>query len=259
VGERTKYAPGTFSWVDLATPDQAGAKAFYAALFGWDAIDNPVGDGVVYSIMLLDGKSVAAITPQPQRQIDAGVPPLWQSYVTVESADATAALVAGLGGDLHVAPFDVMSAGRMAVIADPQGAFFQIWEPGDNIGAQLVNQSGALVWNELASADFDGAEAFYGGLFGWTFEPMEGSPSPYLVIKNAGASNGGITTPAAPDAPPYWLPYFGIEEIEAGVAKVTELGGNLCAGPIDIGIAKIAVVSDPQGAVFALYAGVLEP
>jgi len=143
----------------------------------------------------------------------------------------------------------------MAVLQDPQGAFFLLWQPRGHLGAALVNEPGALVWNELASPDLGASSAFYSELFGWTIAPFEGSPEPYLSIKNAGANNGGIRPLTPPGVPPHWLVYFGVEDIEAALAKVAELGGETIAGPIDIQIAKIAVVKDPQGAAFALYQG----
>src|ERR1700742_2016264 len=133
MGERTEHAPGTFSWTDLNTTDQGAAKAFYSGLFGWEITDMPAGEGVVYSMAAQDGKWVGAISPQPQQQRDAGAP-----------------------------PFDVMEAGRMAVIQDPQGAWFLIWQPNQHKGAQLVNAHGALCWNELGSPDLGGSAAFYG-------------------------------------------------------------------------------------------------
>ncbi len=259
MGERTGYAPGTFCWSDLATTDQPAAKAFYGALLGWEAEDMPMEEGVFYSMMRLGGRSVAAIAPQPQQQRDAGVPPAWQSYVSVQDADAVAERAKELGGNVHAPAFDVMQAGRMAVIQDPQGAYFMLWQPREHFGAALVNAPGALVWNELASPDLDGSSAFYGGLFGWTIAPFEASPMPYLSIRNGDANNGGIRELAPPGAPPHWLVYFGVEDIDAGVAKVQELGGTTLVGPQDIQIARIAVLQDPQGAVFALYAGELEP
>jgi predicted enzyme related to lactoylglutathione lyase len=255
MAERTQYAPGTFSWSDLATTDQAAAKSFYSGLFGWEAEDIPVGDGVSYSMMRLDGKDVAAIAPQPQQQREAGMPPLWNSYVSVSSADEAAERAAQLGATLHAPPFDVMEAGRMAVIQDPQGAYFMVWQAKGHFGAELVNAPGAHAWNELSSPDLDASQAFYGDLFGWSFSPFEQSPEPYVVIMNGDASNGGIHGLTQPGVPPNWLVYFGVEDIDAGLAKVTELGGATQAGPIDIGIAKIGIVQDPQGAIFAIYAG----
>jgi uncharacterized protein len=259
MGERTKYTPGTFSWADVTTTDQAAAKAFYSGLFGWEAEDMPVGDGVFYSMMRLNGHDVAAISPQPQQQRDAGVPPAWNSYITVESADAAADSAKQLGATVHAPPFDVMEAGRMAVIQDPQGAFFMVWEPRQHIGAGFVNAPGALAWNELSSPDLDASAAFYGDLFGWKTEPFEGSPQRYLVVKNGDRANGGIRELGDQPAPPHWLVYFGIDDIESGLARVTELGGSKMTDAIDIGIAKIGIVQDPLGATFAIYSGQFEP
>jgi uncharacterized protein len=258
MGERTKYQPGTFSWVDLNTPDQDGAKAFYSALFGWEADDRPAGEGVIYSMQQIGGKSVAAISPQMQDQREKGVPPLWNSYITVDSADEVAARAGELGAEVHAPPFDVMDVGRMAVIQDPQGAFFMIWEPKTTIGAELVNVPGAFCWNELYTSDLDAAKSFYGQLFGWEWHEFEQSPEPYFVIMNQGHGNGGVRTLAQPGVPPHWLVYFAVEDIESALSKLGELGGESVTGAIDIGIAKVAVVKDPQGAVFALYAGQLE-
>jgi predicted enzyme related to lactoylglutathione lyase len=257
MGERTSYKPGTFSWTDLTTTDQPAAKAFYSELFGWEAVDNPVGDGVVYSMMKKDGKDVAAISPQMQQQAESGVPPTWNSYITVESADATAQKAKELGAQVHAPPFDVMDVGRMAVVQDPQGAFFELWEPKTHIGASLVNVHGALSWNELATPDIDGSSKFYSDLFGWEISAFEGSPMPYYVISNAGRGNGGIRNPA-PGEPPYWLVYFGADDVDATLAKIEQLGGKKVAGPYDMGPGKIAVAADPQGAIFALYSGQLE-
>ena len=255
MGERTKYTPGTFSWTDLTTTDQTAAKEFYSALFGWEIIDNPVGDEMVYSIAMIGGKSIAAISPQPKQQRDMGVPPMWNSYVTVESADAALAKAKELGATVHADAFDVMDAGRMGVIQDPQGAFFEVWEAKDNIGAGLVNAHGAMSWNELSSPDPDASGEFYGALFGWNVSPMEG-PMTYLLIATAdGHSNGGIREAVPPGTPPYWLVYFGTDDIDASVAKIGELGGQTLVDVMDIGMGKIAVATDPQGAVFALFSG----
>src|ERR1700740_1818683 len=179
MAERTQYTPGTFSWTDLTTTDQEAAKAFYMELFGWEADDRPVGEEMVYSMMLIDGKSVAAISPQPEQQREAGAPPMWNSYITVRSADEALSRAGQLGGTVHAPAFDVMDAGRMGVVQDPQGAYFEVWEPRQNIGAGLVNGPGALSWNELASPDVDASARFYGDLFGWTTDPLPDAPMPY--------------------------------------------------------------------------------
>jgi hypothetical protein len=260
MGTRTKYSPGTFSWTDLTTPDQDAAKQFYSALFGWEAEDQPVSEGVSYSMMKLGGEPVAAISPQPEQQRDAGAPPIWNSYVTVENADAALNQARELGGQVHADAFDVFDAGRMGVVQDPQGVFFLVWQPKEHIGASLVNGPGALSWNELHAPDLDAAESFYGELFGWTTERFPSDEIDYRIIKNAeGHTNGGMSASLLPGTPPHWLVYFGAEDADAAVARTGELGGSALMEPTDLAEGlRIAVVQDPQGAVFALYAGRFE-
>jgi predicted enzyme related to lactoylglutathione lyase len=207
----------------------------------------------------IDSKPVAAISLQQQQQRDAGAPPAWNSYVTVEDADATLARAKELGASVHAEAFDVMEAGRMGVVQDPQGAWFLVWQPNQHIGAGLVNAPGALCWNELGSPDIEGSAKFYGDLLGWQSEPMEGFETPYHVVKTAaGTNNGGIRPPMPPGTTPFWLVYFATDDLDGSLAKVAELGGNVLVPNTDIGIARIAVAQDPQGAVFALYSGQLE-
>jgi predicted enzyme related to lactoylglutathione lyase len=258
MGERTSYTPGTFSWTDLTTTDQDAAKAFYSGLFGWSAIDNPVGDGVVYSMMQIDGKDVAAISPQMQQQREAGAPPSWNSYITVASADETLERAKQLGGTVHAPAFDVMDVGRMGAVQDPQGAFFLAWEPKSHIGASLVNGPGLLSWNELASPDLEGSASFYSELLGWTVTPFEGMHIPYMTIQNQdGHGNGGVRQ-AMENEPPSWLVYFGSDDIEASLSKANELGGTTVVPKTSIGVGEIGVLQDPQGATFALYGGQFE-
>lgn len=259
MGERTQYTPGTFSWTDLATTDQEAAKAFYAGLFGWEYEDAPVGDGLYYSTAMIGGQRVGAIALQPEQQRAAGAPPAWNSYITVTDADAALARARELGATVHAEAFDVMEAGRMGVVQDPQGAYFLVWEPNQHPGAGLVKAPGTLSWNELGSPDVDGSAQFYGELFGWSTTPMEGADPPYLVISTAaGNSNGGIRPPMSPGTPPFWLVYFATADLEATLAKLEEQGGSVLMPNTDIGVARIAVAQDPQGAVFALYAGRLD-
>ena len=248
MGERTSYTPGTFSWTDLTTTDQDGAKAFYTALFGWEAIDNPVGDGVYYTMMRVDGKDVAAVSPQPQQQRDAGVPPVWNSYITVESADESLARAKELGATIHADAFDVMDVGPDGRRAGPAGRLL----PG--LGAQGAHRRLArqrpgrdFAGTSSATPDMEASSRFYSELFGWTLEPMEGMPMPYSVIKTAaGNTNGGIRG-QMPEEPPNWLVYFGTDDIDQSAAKVKELGGTKLAGPFPAGPGQIAIVRDPQG------------
>ncbi len=255
MAERTQYVPGTFSWAELTSADQDGAKRFYSELFGWEAQDNPMGEGAVYSMMQLGGRSAAAISPQPQQQRDNDVPPMWNSYITVQSADDTLERARGLGANMHSDAFDVFDAGRMGVLQDPQGAFVCVWEPRENIGADIVNAPGALSWNELVTPDLEASAEFYGQLLGWTVTEMEGFGMPYVTIQNEnGATNGGMRA-AAQTEPTYWLVYFGCEDVDASLDRVQELGGNRVMDPLEIPTGKLAATLDPEGAVFALYSG----
>jgi hypothetical protein len=258
MGERTKYTAGTFCWTDLTSPDQAGSKAFYTALFGWGSDDRPMGDdGAVYSMMTVDGRPVAAISPQPPQQ--QGMPPIWNSYISVESADDALARAAELGGNVHAPAFDVFDAGRMGVVQDPQGAYFCVWQPGDTIGAQLVNGHGLLSWDELATTDTEAAAKFYSGLFGWSLDTMDMGGRQYLTVAVEDHGNGGIRQVFPEGTPPHWLVYFGIDDLDGAVAQIKDTGGTVIAEPMEIMDGnRIAVARDPQGGVFALYAGRFE-
>ncbi|HEY2769089.1 MAG TPA: VOC family protein [Solirubrobacteraceae bacterium] len=259
MGERTSYTPGAFCWADLNTTDPDAAKEFYSALFGWEVNDMPAGEDEVYSMMMVDGKSAAAIAAQPEQQRDAGVPPMWNSYIAVESADRAVERARELGATVHAPAFDMLEAGRMGVIQDPQGAYFLVWEPKRFQGAELVNGPGLVSWNELASPDVDASAEFYSELFGWKTEPFEGMQMPYITVQTKdGHGNGGIRPVMPPDAPPHWLVYFGVEDATATLKRANELGGTALVEAVDIGIGQIAVVQDPQGAVFALFAGQFE-
>ena len=258
MGKRERYEPGTFCWVDLATTEPAGAKAFYGELFGWEAEDIPAGEAGTYTMLHLDGDEVCALYELDPGQREQGIPPHWFSYVRVENADATAARARELGGMVFGEAFDVLDAGRIASIQDPSGAMLAAWEPRAHIGASRVNDPGCLTWNELQTREPELAAVFYAGLFSWETEPIEEDGKlAYVMIKNAGSTNGGIMpmTEQQCDTPPYWLSYFTVPSCEGAVAKVRQLGGEVLAGPLDIGAGRIAVVRDPQGAAFALFEG----
>jgi uncharacterized protein len=253
--ERTRYTAGTFCWADMSTVDQQAAMMFYTNLFGWEAVINRVTSDVYVSMMRLGGNNVCSISPASPLQSMHGVPACWNSYISVESADLTVARAKELGATVVMPPIDVYRAGRVGVIQDPQGAMVVAWQPNDHIGASLVNTPGALYWNELVSPDVDGSVQFYSKLFGWKVEPTEGMHMPYMTITNSdGDSNGGIR--AANDTePPYWLVYFGADDIDTSLKQVTELGGTTKWGPMQTRGAQIAFAHDPQGAPFALCAG----
>jgi uncharacterized protein len=258
VGKRTHYEPGTFCWTDLATTDPEEAKAFYGGLFGWEAVDTPAGEAGTYTMLSLDGDDVCALYELEPERRELGIPSHWISYVGVESADAVVERARELGGGASGGAFDVMEAGRMAVIQDPAGAVLAAWEPKAHAGARRVNDVGCMTWNELQSREPEKAATFYAELFGWETEPqeVEGKVA-YVTIQNAGSPNGGIMpmTGAHGDAAPHWLPYFAVASCDAAIETARELGGKVLAGPIDVGAGRIAVLMDPQGAAFAVFEG----
>ena len=259
MGERSSYVPGTFCWVELATTDPAAAKEFYGSLLGWEAEDRPVGESSVYTMLSRDGRLVGALYEQPEVQRSYS-PPNWLSYVSVEDADAIAEQASHLGATVGAEPFDVLDSGRMAVIVDPQGATFAAWQPREHHGAQLVNDPGALSLNQLNTTDPEAARSFYSDLFGWRVEPIGTGDQPYWGIYNGDALNGGMMAlPGGTDAPPHWLAYFTVEDLDAATAQIAELGARVVVEPMAIESGRIAVAQDPQGAAFALFEGGVDP
>jgi predicted enzyme related to lactoylglutathione lyase len=252
--EFERYDHGVPSWVDLASPDLDKSKAFYGALFGWETPDGPPEAGG-YSVCLLRGKTVAGLSPK----MDPNQPTVWLTYVDVASADETAEKAASSGGTVILAPMDVLDVGRLALIADPPGAVVGIWQAKTHPGAQLANEPNTLCWNELITTDLDASNAFYKAVFGWDAADQgpEGQPPAYTEWKLGDRSIGGMmrkTDEMPADMPPSWGVYFGVEDTDAAVAKVQELGGSLFMGPMDIEPGRFAVVSDDVGGVFNVIA-----
>ena len=260
MGLRESHPPGTFSWTDLSTPDPEAAVAFYGALLGWEGEEMPAGPDATYWMLRVDGRYVSGMSAMPEEQLAAGAPPAWLSYVSVEDADATAARVGELGGAVMLPPFDVLDAGRMALVRDPQGAIFAVWQPRRHIGAELVNDPGAMVLNQLNTSDPEGAAEFYAALFGWAVSQVATEPQAYWGIMNGSALNGGIMAlpPEAP-APPHWLVYFTSPDLDVAAETIGRLGGSVVFPPMAIQSGRILVARDPQGAYFALFEGEVDP
>jgi predicted enzyme related to lactoylglutathione lyase len=269
--ERDGYIPGVPCWVDTSQPDPDKAVGFYADLFGWQFEDVLPGDAPgSYHIARIGGGDVAAVGSIPE-----GAPPVaeWNTYVWVDSADAAAAAARAAGGQA-MEPFDVMDAGRMAVVTDPEGATFCVWEARAHRGARVVNEHGALNFNDLATRDLDRAEAFYGALFGWKALNLpsgvmwalpgygdhleEAMPGLRDQMAAMGAPDGfvdvvaAVTPIAAEDGstPAHWGVTFGCDDIDATAARAAELGGDVVSGPVDAPWTRVAVIRDPQGATF---------
>jgi uncharacterized protein len=245
--EITRYKHGIPSWVDLGTHDLSAGVRFYSELFGWQGQDMGEEAGH-YTICTKNGKQVAAISP-----VQEPGPPRWTTYVNVDDVEEVARKVRSAGGKVAVTPMDVMTAGRMAMFLDPTGTIIAAWEPGQHLGAQLVNEPGAFIWSELSSSDIAKAKAFYSAVFGWSW----GGTDDYAEAQVSDRAIAGLM-PRRPGLPPEgpdnWLVYFGTADIDADVKKAADLGAIVIAGPADIpGTGRFAVLTDPQDAVFALF------
>ncbi len=247
-----RYPDGVFSWVDLGTTDTEAAKRFYGGLFGWSFLDQPTDSGVVYSMAQIEGYNVAGLGPLDSEMEKQGVPPFWCSYIKHDDVDAMAARSTQAAGTVLFPPFDVMDAGRMTMIQDPAGAVFGVWQPGQHIGAQLVNIPNTLVWNELQAPDLDVVRDFYSAVFGWSYEV---DPNGYVAVKAGDRVQAGMMKMPEQMAgvPPNWSLYFLIEDVVVAAALAEELGANVIVPPTPAGeIGKFSVLLDPQGAAFSV-------
>jgi hypothetical protein len=270
--ERDGYIEGVPCWIDTSQPDPEAATTFYSGLFGWEFEDVMPPDAPGrYFIGRLRGLDVAAAGSQPE-----GAPPvaMWNTYIWVDDADATAVKVRDAGGQVLIEPFDVMDAGRMAVFSDPEGAVFSVWQANRHKGAQIVNEPGSLNFNGLNTRDVEGARKFYGAVFGWTVLDLGGAMmwqvpgyAEFLEQRDPGLRERMAESDAPPgfedvvatinpiaddqaDVPAQWSVTFAVDDADAIAAKTTELGGQVVVPPFDAPWVRMTIVTDPQGASF---------
>lgn len=252
--EVPQHTPGTFCWVEIGTTNADAAKNFYRELFGWDYEDGEAGPGMIYTMISLNGKAVGGLYQLNSEMLSAGVPPHWLNYVAVANTDEAAAQAAAAGGSVMKGPFDVATAGRMAIIQDPTGAVFALWQPKDMPGSGISHDFGTCCWQELGTTDTQKAKDFYTTLFGWATESFPGSME-YTIFKKSNEGVGGMyeITPEMGSIPPHWLTYFAVADCDATVQKATELGGSVVKTAEDIpGVGRFAILRDPASAVFAI-------
>jgi len=246
-------APGMPIWVDLASRDLERAKTFYSKLFGWQpfVIPDPKAGG--YTMLRLNGKDVAAVSPAQ----GPDQPAAWSVYFATDNADATARAVREAGGRVIAEPFDVLDSGRMAAFTDPTGAFFSVWQPREHKGFQSSHAPNSYTWSELNTRGFEKAKPFYQKVFGWGAKtnPMgEGAP-PYTEWQIKGKSIGGgweMPKEIPASVPPHWMNYFAVRDVDAGAKKISELGGKVMMGPQDFPGGRFAIATDLEGAAFGV-------
>ncbi len=248
--ERSRYNPGMPCWVDIATPDLDAAAGFYGELFGWEI--RPVGGIPGYVIAEVDGRAVAGLgrTGAPER-------PWWSSHFAVPDVGACAAMAEAAGARVLDGPRRVPSLGRTALLSDPAGAAFALWQDGGFPGAGLVDEPGAFCWNELAVRDADTVAGFYHEIFGWEgrsslFADDTSVYTEFLLGDEVVAGMVQMNDEWPPEIPAHWMVYFAVEDCEASAALVDDLGGAVAIPPFDGQSGRIAVADDPQGAVFSI-------
>jgi predicted enzyme related to lactoylglutathione lyase len=248
VPTRDGYPEGVPCWADLATTDVESATKFYSRLFGW-RFEKLETDSVPYWMAYQKDLAAAGIGPtQGGREFS-----VWSTYFAVDDADATAAKLRDAGGQIIMAPLDVADAGRMAVAADPTGAVFAIWQARRRKGAAIVNEHGALNWNELQTTDIERAVSFYEAVFGHTHRVVEGGGGPYTLLSVGDREISGVMKPPAPDIPNSWGVYFAVDDAAAALRTAKDAGGSAITDTIDIpGAGILAVLVDPTGAPFTV-------
>lgn len=233
---------GKFVWHEQVSPQPEQAQGFYTQLFGWDTdvMHSDMGD---YTMISSGGTSHGGFGTAAE----GAPPPHWLSHVHVERLEDTIEKATAAGGRVAAGPFEMGDVGRMVIIVDPQGAYLSAYQPGGAGGAP----QGVFVWDELSTSDADGAQRFYEAVFGWTTSDMGDEYGGYRIFNVGEAGIAGVMQ--ASDIPPHWHPYVAVDDPDAIVARAGELGGSTLAEPMDVpDVGRIAVLSDPQGAVFGI-------
>ena len=249
--EISEYPPGSPSWADLLSHNGQAAKDFYTNLFGWTCDDHPAGPDMVYTMFSHNGVPTCASAEAGPGQ--ENLPAHWSVYVTVDDLEAACDRARSAGGQVIFGPMDVLDVGRMAVIQDPQGAFLRLWYPLKHAGAGKLNEPGAISWFELATTSPASAQDFYTQVLPWEAGPDPDAPFEYTLVKVAGNPAAGILQIGEDwgPVPPNWGIYFGVDDVDATVAKARELGGSVIVEPRDIAdFARFSVLRDAEGAVF---------
>ncbi|MCF7222290.1 VOC family protein [Marilutibacter chinensis] len=248
------HAPGSPSWFELATTDQAGAERFYGGLFGWVTDATPMPDGSHYTIFRLDGREVAACYTMLAEQREQGVPPHWSIYFRTDDVDAAVARASAGGGGVVVEAYEVMEHLRMAVLSDPEGAVFSLHQPRSHGGVDAIRQPNAIAWVELATRDLPRAEAFYRDVLGWSLQDHTAAPvGSYRIFCSDDGQVGGLLKMDEDwaEMPSHWSIYVQVEDVDEAVARAEALGGRCVVAAFDIpGVGRIARINDPAGAGF---------
>jgi len=264
MSERDTYPPGAPCWVETLQPDPVAATEFYGGLFGWDFTgpgEMPGDSKGQYFVARMRGRDVAGIGASPPQAPDGAA--CWTTQVRVESADRAADRAAETGGTVVLAPTDAPPAGRFAVITDPAGAPFCVWEAEARGGAQVVNEPAAWAMSMLATPDPEAAKVFYGDVFGWEAEAFEADGAEFWLWRLPGFVGGepeqpvprdvvAVMAPVPAGTPAAWAVDFWVADVDEAVARATRLGGRVVSEPQTSSLGREATLCDPEGATFTV-------
>jgi predicted enzyme related to lactoylglutathione lyase len=251
----SSHPEGKPAWVDLMAGNREAAMEFYRGLFGWD-YDVGGPEFGFYTMAQVRGVPVAGIGSQPPADDGSPTPPVaWTTYLSVADIDNACERVTAAGGAVFMPPMDIGDNGRMAIAADPTGAVFGMWQSGQHTGARIIDEPGTMCWHEVVTRDSKAAREFYTQVFGYQLEDLEDPGLDYTVLKLGDTNAAGLMgmMPEMPDdVPPHWMAYFAVDDTEAACQRVTDGGGAVRQPPMDTPYGRMAVVQDPQGAVFSV-------
>ena len=240
-------AVGKFVWHEQVSSDPKQAQGFYTQLFGWGTEVFKPGE-VDYTMISSGGQTHGGFG----KAMEGAPPPHWLSHVAVDNVDETIAKAKSAGGRLAAGPFDMSEVGRIAIIADPQGAYISAYEAA---GDGPVSE-GVFVWDELGTTDVEGAQRFYEQVFGWTTSDMGPEYGGYRIFNRGDTGVAGLMSLPDTSIPAHWQPYVAVDDPDGTTAKAKELGGSALREPMDVPkVGRIAVLRDPQGAEF----GIIKP
>jgi predicted enzyme related to lactoylglutathione lyase len=235
---------GKFVWHEQVSDDPKEAQEFYTQLFGWGAEVFKPGESD-YTMISSGGQSHGGFA----RAIEGAPPPHWLCHVRVANVDETIEKAKSAGGKLAAGPFELGEVGRIAIVADPQGAYISAYEPESDGPAS----EGVFVWDELGTTDADGAQRFYEAVFGWTTSDMGADYGGYRIFNRGETGVAGVMTLPDGSIPPHWQPYVAVDDPDATAVKAKTLGGSVLVEPMDVPkVGRVGVLRDPQGATFGI-------
>lgn len=251
---------GSFIWYELLTKDPDAAKDFYSKVIGWGTQEWDGGEQPYTMWTAAEDAPVGGVYQLPEEVEAQGAPSHWLAYVCVDDVAAKMDEAEAAGGGIVMGPMDIPEVGRIAIIRDPQGAVLALHTPTAPPPGHTGDQPGFFSWHELITTDHEGAFDFYSALFGWekTNAMDMGEMGTYQMYGRDGKELGGMyNKPVDMPAPPHWMLYTYVDDLDASIEQVKELGGQVLNGPMDVPGGsgdRVAQCMDPQGAAFALHA-----